>query len=41
MKQFRVRQEEQFGEIWLDRTLAGEEEPPDQEADQQSFQQSP
>jgi len=27
MKQFRVRQEEQFGEIWLDRTLEGEEEP--------------
>jgi len=26
MKQFRVRQEEQFGEIWLDRTLADEEE---------------
>jgi segregation and condensation protein A len=27
MKQFRVRQEQQFGEIWLDRTLEGEEEP--------------
>ena len=27
MKQFRVRQEEQFGEIWLDRSLEGEEEP--------------
>jgi|APCry1669190288_1035285.scaffolds.fasta_scaffold00426_2 segregation and condensation protein A len=27
MKQFRVRQEEQFGEIWLDRTLGSEEEP--------------
>jgi segregation and condensation protein A len=27
MKQFRVRQEDQFGEIWLDRTLEGEEEP--------------
>lgn len=26
MKQFRVRQEEQYGEIWLDRTLASEEE---------------
>ena len=26
MKQFRVRQEEQFGEIWLDRTLPDEEE---------------
>lgn len=26
MKQFRVRQEEQFGEIWLDRTLPHEEE---------------
>jgi segregation and condensation protein A len=26
MKQFRVRQEEQFGEIWLDRTLPEEEE---------------
>ena len=26
MKQFRVRQEEQFGEIWLDRTLTDEEE---------------
>jgi segregation and condensation protein A len=26
MKQFRVRQEEQFGEIWLDRTLSDEEE---------------
>jgi len=26
MKQFRVRQEEQFGEIWLDRTLENEEE---------------
>ena len=31
MKQFRVRQEEQFGEIWLDRTLEGEEEPLGQE----------
>lgn len=30
MKQFRVRQEEQFGEIWLDRTLEGEEEPTDE-----------
>jgi len=26
MKQFRVRQEEQFGEIWLDRTLVDDEE---------------
>ena len=26
MKQFRVRQEEQFGEIWLDRTLPSDEE---------------
>jgi segregation and condensation protein A len=26
MKQFRVRQEEQFGEIWLDRTLSDDEE---------------
>ena len=26
MKQFRVRQEENFGEIWLDRTLSNEEE---------------
>ena len=26
MKQFRVRQEEQFGEIWLERTLPSEEE---------------
>ena len=26
MKQFRVRQEEQFGEIWLERTLQSEEE---------------
>jgi hypothetical protein len=25
MKQFRVRQEQQFGEIWLDPTLEGEE----------------
>lgn len=30
MKQFRVRQEEQFAEIWLDRTLEGEEEPADE-----------
>ena len=30
MKQFRVRQEEQFAEIWLDRTLEGEEEPTDE-----------
>jgi len=28
MKQFRVRQEEQFGEIWLDRTLEGRKSPP-------------
>jgi segregation and condensation protein A len=41
MKQFRVRQEEQFGEIWLDRTLEGEEEPQEQEAAQESFQESP
>jgi hypothetical protein len=41
MKQFRVRQEEQFGEIWLDRTLAGEEEIPDQEESQESLQESP
>ena len=41
MKQFRVRQEEQFGEIWLDRTLAGEEEIPDQEESQASLQESP
>lgn len=27
MKQFRVRQAEQFGDIWLDRTLTDEEEP--------------
>ena len=26
MKQFRVRQEEQFGEIWLDRTISDDEE---------------
>ncbi|MEI6081915.1 MAG: segregation/condensation protein A [Verrucomicrobiota bacterium] len=26
MKQFRVRQQEQFGEIWLDRTLSDDEE---------------
>jgi len=26
MKQFRVRQEQHFGEIWLDRTLPHEEE---------------
>ena len=31
MKQFRVRQEEQFGEIWLDRTLLDEEEITDSE----------
>jgi segregation and condensation protein A len=41
MKQFRVRQEEQFGEIWLDRTLEGEEEPQEQEAAQESLQESP
>jgi segregation and condensation protein A len=41
MKQFRVRQEEQFGEIWLDRTLEGEEEPQEEEAAQESFQESP
>jgi segregation and condensation protein A len=28
MKQFRVRQEEQFGEIWLERTLPSEEDIP-------------
>ena len=41
MKQFRVRQEEQFGEIWLDRTLAGEEEAPGQDESQEASQESP
>jgi segregation and condensation protein A len=35
MKQFRVRQEQQFGEIWLDRTLEGEEEPTEEAAELQ------
>jgi len=41
MKQFRVRQEQHFGEIWLDRTLPHEDELTLQDEFQSHQQETP